>query len=82
MSNSYATLLGRLLDDGLLDAAEASELKPDITLDITDFRDKKTFPLPDKLRGAKVSVTQFDSEPETTEDPAVVGVNPSPDAPR
>jgi hypothetical protein len=82
VARSYGVLLGRLLDDGLLDAAEASQLKPDITLDITDLRDKKTFPLPDKLRGVKVSVTAFDSEPETTADPAAAEGDPPPDAPR
>ncbi|HEV7893683.1 MAG TPA: hypothetical protein VGP08_23915 [Pyrinomonadaceae bacterium] len=82
VARSYDVLLGRLLSDSLLDAAEASELKPDITLDITDFRDKKTFPLPDKFRGAKVSVTELDSEPETTEDPAAAEGDPPPDAPR
>jgi hypothetical protein len=80
--SSYGVLLGRLLGDSLLDAAEASQLKPDITLDITDLRGKKTFPLPGKLRGAKVSVTSYDEEPEATEAPAVVGANPSPDGPR
>jgi len=82
VTRSYAALLGRLLDAGLLDAAEASQLRPDITLDITDLRDKKTFPLPDKLRGAKVSVTAFDSEPEATEDPADDEGGPPPDSPR
>jgi len=82
VARSYDVLLGRLLVDGLLDAAEASQLKPDITLDITDLRDKKTFPLPDKLRGAKVSVTAFDSEPEASADPAAAEGDPPPDAPR
>lgn len=82
VARSHGVLLGRLLDEGLLDAAEASQLKPDITLDITDLRDKKTFPLPDKLRGAKVSVTAFDPEPETTEDPAAAVGDTPPDSPR
>ncbi|HVF44126.1 MAG TPA: hypothetical protein VM936_13975 [Pyrinomonadaceae bacterium] len=82
VANSYGVLLDRLLGDGLLDAAEASQLKPDITLNITDLRDVKTFPLPDKFRGAKVSVTAFDSEPENTEDPAAAEGDPPPDAPR
>jgi len=82
VARSYGVLLGRLLADGLLDGAEAAELKPDITLDITDAREKKSFPLPDRLRGAKVSVTAFDSEPETTEDPAAAEGGLPPDAPR
>jgi hypothetical protein len=57
IQRAYSSTLSRLLSEGLLDAAEAAELKPDITLNLTDYRDKKTFPLPDKLRGVKLSVT-------------------------
>lgn len=82
VTRSHAALLGRLLGEGLLDAAEASQLKPDITLDITDLRDQKTFPLPDKLRGAKVTLMAFDPEPEASEDPAGVAGDTPPDSPR
>lgn len=82
VTRSYGALLNRLLAEALLDAAEASRLKPDITLDITDLRDSKTFPLPGKLRGVKVSVTAFDAEPEATEEPAAAEGDPPPDSPR
>lgn len=56
------TLL-RLLGEGLLGPAEASELSPDITFDLNDSRDRKTFPLPDKLGGVKVVSYGADTDP-------------------
>jgi hypothetical protein len=67
ISKSYDALLGRLLKESLLDPAEAGELKPDITLDIMDYRDKRMFPLPDKLRGVKISVSEVDSSAPSDE---------------
>jgi hypothetical protein len=58
VKNSYSALLGRLLEAGLLDAAEAGGLNPDITLMLTDCRAKKSFPLPAKLRGVKVTIEE------------------------
>jgi hypothetical protein len=72
----YADALKRLLDAGLLDQAEAAGLKPDITLRLNDWRDRRPFPLPSDLRGVKVEV--FISEPEPEGDPAET----PPDAPR
>lgn len=51
---SYAEVLGRLAADGLLDASEASTLKPDLTLTLYDQRDRGTFPLPEKLDGVRL----------------------------
>jgi hypothetical protein len=79
---SYNTLLRRLLDESLLDGAEAAELKPDITLAVTDERESKTFALPDKLRGVKLTFTSYEAEPEATEEPAGDEGDPPPDAPR
>jgi hypothetical protein len=63
---SYSSALARLLERGLLDDAEAVELKPDIRLNLIDYRDKRAFPLPGKLRGVKLSVnTNIEPEPET-----------------
>jgi hypothetical protein len=76
---AYSSALARLLKEGLLDAAETAELKPDITLDITDARDKKSFPLPDKLRGVKLTFTSYKAEPEA---PADDEGEPPPDTPR
>jgi hypothetical protein len=62
---SYSSALARLLERGMLDAAEVAELKPDITLNLTDYREKRAFPLPDKLRGVKLSInTNGEAEPE------------------
>jgi hypothetical protein len=60
---AYSSALARLLERGLLDAAEAAELKPDITLILTDSREKKNFPLPDTLKGVRLFFTT-DDEPE------------------
>lgn len=61
---AYGALLRLMLSDGLLDGAEAAELKPDITLEVTDARNAKSFPLPDRLGGAKLTFTTYDEEPE------------------
>jgi hypothetical protein len=86
IERSYSALLGRLLKESLLDPAEASELKPDTTLDLKDFRDKKTFLLPDKLKGVKVSIEESYDEPANTDklpaaapEPAELSPRPSPE---
>lgn len=70
VKRTYGAVLRRMLNDGLLDGAEAAELKPDITLDITDARERKSFPLPDKLGGVKLTFTSNDAEPEAPADEA------------
>lgn len=62
IEQSHAALLRRLLEENLLDASEASGLKPDITFDINDSRDEHSFPLPDKLRGVKISLSRADAD--------------------
>jgi hypothetical protein len=54
-ARAYAEVLGRLAAAGLLDASEASTLKPDLTLDLYDQRDLRTFPLPEKLGGVRIN---------------------------
>ncbi|MDQ3917525.1 MAG: hypothetical protein M3348_03535 [Acidobacteriota bacterium] len=68
IEQSHAALLRRLLEENLLDAPEASGLKPDITLDINDSREEKSFPLPDKLRGVKISLSRADAEAPSAPD--------------
>ncbi len=68
IKRAYGGLVRRLLNDGLLDGSEAAGLKPDITLDITDSRERKSFPLPDKLPGAKLNFTSYEAEPEAPPD--------------
>jgi hypothetical protein len=72
----HAEAVRRLLEDGLLDAAEAADLKPDITLSLDDSRERRTYPLPSRLKGVKVEVYGIDAE-----SPADSG-GPAPDAPR
>lgn len=72
ITGSYKAVLRRLLDESLLDAAEASELKPNITLDVNDERVRKSFPLPEKLRGVTITIEEPETEPpaSTDEQPA------------
>jgi hypothetical protein len=79
IQRAYSSTLSRLLERGLLDAAEVAELKPDITLNLNDYRDKKTFPLPDKLKGVKLSVNtndEADTEVPDAADPQPVVYDP------
>ena len=77
----HAAALKRLLDAGLLDAAEAAELKPDITLRLNDSRERRPFPLPSRLKGVKVEVYGVEAEPPPdSAEPSTV--EPSTDAPR
>lgn len=54
VAQAYAGVLGRLSGEGLLDAAEAEGLRPDLTLRLYDERDGKTFPLPARMSGVKI----------------------------
>ena len=76
----YADALKRLLDAGLLDPAEAAELKPDITLHLNDWRDRRFFPLPSDFKGVKVEVFLPDAEPAV--DAAAAAAEPAPGEPR
>lgn len=60
---AYSSALARLSERDMLDAAEAAALKPDITFRLIDDREKKTFPLPDRLKGVTLS-GYADAEPE------------------
>ncbi len=78
---AHTQALARLLEAGLLDPAEAAELKPDITLQLNDSRDRRKFPLPEKLKGVKIEIIMLGVEPSADSD------EPSPaetvkDAPR
>ena len=68
ITRAHGALLRKLLDESLLDGAEAARLKPDITLDISDRRDRKSFPLPDKIRGVKLTFTSREDEPDAPAD--------------
>jgi hypothetical protein len=55
-ARAYAGVLRRLYGAELLDPAEASELRPDLTLNLYDQRDRVTFKLPSKLDGVTIHV--------------------------
>ena len=73
-ARTYAGVLERLFGAELLDPAEASELKPDLTFKLYDQRDGKTSPLPAGMSGVKILSIGSDADG---------GDNaPTPDAPR
>ncbi|MCA1618918.1 MAG: hypothetical protein LC795_06320 [Acidobacteria bacterium] len=55
-ARAYAAVLGSLVGAELLGADEASGLKPDLTLVLYDYRERKTFPLPEMLDGVKIEL--------------------------
>lgn len=73
---AHTKVLARLLEAQLLDPAEAAELKPDITLQLNDARDRRKFPLPSKLKGVKVEIVLLGVETPADSD------EPSPEAPQ
>jgi len=67
---SHAALLARLVAAGLLDASDAADLKPDITLEVADYRARKTFPLPSELKGVTFNLCGADRAPDEGGEPA------------
>lgn len=61
-ARAYAEVLERLASAGLLDASEASTLKPDLTFNLYDQRDRRTFPLPEKLDGVRLHLSGGDAD--------------------
>jgi hypothetical protein len=56
IEQAYAGAVGGLVEKSLLDASDAAALPPDITFRLHDERQKKTFPLPEKLKGVKIII--------------------------
>lgn len=50
----YAAVLGRLLEKGLLDGVADAPASPPLTFRLFDERRRKTFPLPDTLKGVTI----------------------------
>lgn len=59
-ARTYSEVLERLAGAGLLEASEAAALKPDLTLDLYDRRDRRSFPLPEKLGGVRLHLVGGD----------------------
>lgn len=62
IEQSYAVVVGTLVEKNLLDASDAAALPPDITFMLYDERQKKTFPLPEKIKGVKIIVEGSEDE--------------------
>lgn len=73
-ARTYAVVLERLSAAGLLDPAEAAELKPDLTFTLYDERDGRTSPLPATMSGVKILSVGGDAADGDSA--------PPPDAPR
>ena len=62
IEQSYALMVSGLVEKSLLDASEAAGMPPDITFRLYDERQKKAFPLPDKLKGVKIEIEDREVE--------------------
>jgi hypothetical protein len=58
----YALMLGGLVEKSLLDASDAAALPPDITFTLHDQRQKRTFALPETLKGVKIAIENREDE--------------------
>lgn len=58
---SYAGLVGRLSEKGLLDGAVDAPASPPMTFTLYDERRRRTFPLPDALDGVKILFEKRDA---------------------
>ena len=61
---SYAAVLGRPSEKGLLDGVADAPASPPMTFTLYDERRRKTFPLPDKLKGVPILVEGREPEAE------------------
>jgi hypothetical protein len=64
IEQAYAGAINSLVERNLLDASDAAALSPDITFRLHDERQRKTFPLPEKLKGVK-NIIEGEAETET-----------------
>jgi hypothetical protein len=69
IEQSYATLIGGLVEKSFLDASESAALPPDITFRLYDERQEKSFALPDKLKGVKIEIegSEVEAAPDAEE---------------
>ena len=67
-ARAYAGVLERLAAAELMDASEAAGLKPDLTFNLYDVRDRTTFPLPEKLEGVRIELVGGLAHEEEGED--------------
>lgn len=63
VEQAYAAVVGRLVEKSLLDGVGDAPASPAMTFTLYDERRRKTFPLPDKLRGVTVLVEGREAEP-------------------
>ncbi len=56
IARAYVGAISRLVEAGLMSGTESAPQSPDITFHLDDERLVKSFPLPNKLKGVKISV--------------------------
>ena len=64
IEQSYAALVGRLVEKSLLDGVGDAPAAPPMTFTLYDHRRSRSFPLPDRLKGVTVVVEEMEPEPE------------------
>ena len=62
IEQSYAAVVGRLIEKGLLDWVADAPASPPMTFTLYDERRRRTFPLPDKLKGVTILVEGREAE--------------------
>jgi hypothetical protein len=62
IGQSYAAVVGSLVGKGLLDGVADAPASPPMTFTLYDERSRKTFPLPDKLKGVTILVEGLEAK--------------------
>ena len=62
IEQAYAAMVGLLVEKGHLDAPGDAPASPPISFTLWDERRRRTFPLPDKLKGVTIHI--HDAEPD------------------
>jgi hypothetical protein len=68
IEQSYAALVGRLVEKGHLDGAGDAPAAPPLTFTLHDYRRRKSFPLPDRLKGVTILVENTESDAGAEDD--------------
>ena len=71
IEQSYAAVVGRLIEKGLLDGVADAPASPPMTFALLDERSRKTFPLPGKLKGVTILVERWEAEADDGADEGV-----------
>lgn len=69
IEQSYTALVSRLVEKGHLDGPGDAPASPPMTFTLWEQRRRRTFPLPDKLKGVTILIQDTEPDDETVETP-------------